>query len=64
MKIKIMRANFGGVHVYANSEEGKAEVEEYWWKAYLNALEIITNFEQDIDNQYETSHPSSASSTR
>lgn len=52
--MKILRAIIDGVTVYiADDRQGKAEMPLNRFKEYVKALDIISDFERDVDRQYE-----------
>lgn len=55
-KVKIMRATVNGIAIYMHDETlGKAKVAMSSFTAYLEALDTVALFEQEVDRQYEQS---------
>ncbi len=54
MKILRVWIDATNTYVYFDDEiEGKAEVDLSAWKAYVEAIHCVNNFELEVDKQYE-----------
>ena len=53
--MKILRANIDGIEIYMADDKGKANMSEINWLEYVQALDKVALFEQEVDRQYEKS---------